>query len=425
MSDKPIRVLLIDDDPLYASLVREMLTAVRGAAFEIEYAETLSAGLDRLAAGGVDVLLLDLSLKDSWGFDTFARAQSQARNVPLIVLTCLDDQATAMKAISRGAQDYLVKDTIDGSSLARAIHYAIERKRVEATLTQQYHEMALLNQAIRAFNSTLDPSTVLASVLEETRRLLGVVACSVWLIEPGTGDLICRQATGHKSEIVVGWRLEPGDGLAGWVARTGESLVVADATADERHFGGVDQQTGLEMRSILSVPLRVRDRIIGVLQVLDTQPDRFSTADLTLLETLAASAAVAIENARLYEEADRLRAFNENIVQSMEEGILLEDTTGHIAFVNAKTARLLGYDPQELIGQHRMTIIAPQHLVAFEEESVRRRQGIAGRYEMDLLTKQGEQVHVLVSSQPLFNDGRFAGILSVFVDIPALGEGES
>jgi len=178
-----------------------------------------------------------------------------------------------------------------------------ERKQAEEALRRRNRELALLHQAGQAFSSTLDLDQVLVTVLEEVRRLLDVVACSVWLIEPETEELVCRQATGPQSEIVRGWRLALGEGLAGWVARSGESLIVPDTRADERHFKDIDQQTGLGLRSILSVPLRVRQGVIGVLQVVDTEIDRFSPTDLTLLEPLAATAASAIENARLYEQA--------------------------------------------------------------------------------------------------------------------------
>jgi GAF domain-containing protein len=111
-------------------------------------------------------------------------------------------------------------------------------------------ELALLNQVSRAFTATIDLDQVLVTVLEEVRRLLDVVACSVWLTDLETDELVCQQATGPQSEIVRGWRLAPGQGLAGWVARSGESLIVPDIRADERHFKDVDRQTGLGLRSI-------------------------------------------------------------------------------------------------------------------------------------------------------------------------------
>jgi two-component sensor histidine kinase len=178
-----------------------------------------------------------------------------------------------------------------------------ERKRVEEALRRRSQELAMLNRAGQALVSTLDPDRVLVTVLEEVRRLLDVVAASVWLLDSATGELVCLHATGPENEIVRGWRLARGQGIAGWVAHRGESLVVPDAWADERYFKGVDQQTGLGLRSVLAVPLRVRENVIGVLQVVDTMMDRFGTIDLRLLEPLATTAAIAIENARLYEQA--------------------------------------------------------------------------------------------------------------------------
>jgi len=179
-----------------------------------------------------------------------------------------------------------------------------ERLATEETLRQRNRELALLNRAGQTLSSTLDLDQVLVIVLEEVRQLLGVVACSAWLIDAETKELVCRQAIGPRSERVRGWRLSPGEGLAGWTARSGESLIVPDVLADERHFKGVDQQTELPLRSILTVPLQVRQDVIGVLQLVDAEVDRFGSADLALLEPLASSAASGIENARLYEQVE-------------------------------------------------------------------------------------------------------------------------
>ena len=207
----------------------------------------------------------------------------------------------------------------DGSWLGRrgSNRDITERKQAEEALQQRNRGLALLNRASRALSSTLDLDHVLVTILEEIRRLLDVVAASVWLIDPETDELVCQQATGPQGEIVRGWRLAPGKGVAGWVARSGESLTVSDARADGRHFKGVDRQTGLEIRSILSVPLWVKQNTIGVIQVVDVEADRFGSTDLTLLELLAASASTAIDNARLVEALRRhaveLQARNEEL----------------------------------------------------------------------------------------------------------------
>jgi len=139
MDDKLIKVLLIEDDPEYTYLMRQMLAVVRGTPFDLENTDRLSTGLERLAAGTIDIVLLDLSLPDSWGLATFARAHAQSPQVPIIVLSGLADEALAVKAVREGAQDYLVKGQIESNLLVRAMRYAIERKRTEEK-SKQYHD---------------------------------------------------------------------------------------------------------------------------------------------------------------------------------------------------------------------------------------------------------------------------------------------
>jgi PAS domain S-box-containing protein len=183
-----------------------------------------------------------------------------------------------------------------------AIQNITERKLVEDILRRRDSELALLNRVSQAFNSALDLDQILVTVLEEVRRLLEVAGCSIWLRNPETDELVCEQAIGEHSSTVRGWRLAPGQGIAGTVALTGKSLIVPDVLADERHFKGVDQKTGQTLRSILSVAMKVKGTVIGVLQVLDTDANRFNSTDQALQEILATAASIAIENARLNEQ---------------------------------------------------------------------------------------------------------------------------
>jgi sigma-B regulation protein RsbU (phosphoserine phosphatase) len=128
-----IRALLVEDNPGDARLIREMLRAAGAAhaTVELEYADRLASGLEHLASASVDVVLLDLSLPDSTGFDTFAQVHAAAPIVPIVVLSGLDDDALAVRAVHEGAQDYLVKGQVDGGTILRAMRYAIERQRLE------------------------------------------------------------------------------------------------------------------------------------------------------------------------------------------------------------------------------------------------------------------------------------------------------
>ncbi|OGP84224.1 MAG: hypothetical protein A2Z08_01320 [Deltaproteobacteria bacterium RBG_16_54_11] len=137
MEDRLIKVLLIEDNPGDIRFIQEVLGEADGARFELEHVDRLAAGLVRLAANDVGVVLLDLGLPDSQGFATFAKAYAQAPRVPIVVMSGFADEDLAIKTVQEGAQDYLVKGQINSDLLVRTIRSAIERKRAEETVRAQ------------------------------------------------------------------------------------------------------------------------------------------------------------------------------------------------------------------------------------------------------------------------------------------------
>jgi len=135
-------VLLIEDDRDNTQLIEEMLSAEASAEdalvrFDLETCSRLSDGVKRLAQGGVEAVLLDLSLPDSQGLRSLSALREQAPHVPIVVLTGSADKNLGIQALEAGAQDYLVKGRTDGPLLARSLRYAIDRKRLERILEQQ------------------------------------------------------------------------------------------------------------------------------------------------------------------------------------------------------------------------------------------------------------------------------------------------
>jgi signal transduction histidine kinase len=129
-----MRLLLIEDNEDDAILIQEMLVEKKDLGIELEWVDCLSRGLTQLAQGKIDLVLLDLSLSDSHGLETLDTVQGHAQDVPIVVLTGLDDEAMANQAVRKGAQDYLVKGRLDSYVLARAARYAVERKQAERAL---------------------------------------------------------------------------------------------------------------------------------------------------------------------------------------------------------------------------------------------------------------------------------------------------
>ncbi|MGC9400216.1 MAG: transporter substrate-binding domain-containing protein [Anaerolineae bacterium] len=180
-----------------------------------------------------------------------------------------------------------------------------EYKRMEEALMRRNQQLLLLQRATQKLSATLDLEEVFPIVLQAMQELLQATACSLWLVEEQSDALVCREASGPRRDLVQGWRLSLDEGLVGWVARHGETLVVDDATRDPRYFAGVDGMTGLRTRSVVSVPLQAQGRCLGAIQAIDERRGRFGGEDVRLLESFATSVVIAIENARLYEQAQR------------------------------------------------------------------------------------------------------------------------
>lgn len=179
MSATPFKILLIEDNPGDARLLREMLVETRDASFDLEWVDRLSTGLERLAEGGIDAILLDLSLPDSQGLATFTLVYTQVPHIPITVLTGLDDTTLAVKAVREGAQDYLIKGRIDSNLLARTIRYSIERKRIEKALREslQFSSSLLGNSPHPIL--VVNPDTSIRYVNPAMERLTGFSAAEV------------------------------------------------------------------------------------------------------------------------------------------------------------------------------------------------------------------------------------------------------
>ncbi len=141
-----IKILLIEDSPGDARLIKEYLSDLKNIEYTLQIADRLEKGIDILENEFIDVILLDLNLPDSKGLTGVEKIFNVAPNIPIIILTGLNDETTAINAVKMGAQDYLVKDKVESELLLRSIRYAIERKRAE-----EDHQK-LLEQRIRALS---------------------------------------------------------------------------------------------------------------------------------------------------------------------------------------------------------------------------------------------------------------------------------
>lgn len=182
MQSKSIKTLLIEDSAEDAVIIREMLRETSKISFQLTQVNRLKTGFEKLFIEQFDLILLDLNLPDSRGFDTFIRTYDQAPELPIIILSGFGNEEVAVRAVREGAQDYLIKGEIDGRILARSIYYAIERKKIEKQLMKtqkdlrkliEWHEEELKETELK-LKSEMDECKLLESRLDNALQNLKI-----------------------------------------------------------------------------------------------------------------------------------------------------------------------------------------------------------------------------------------------------------
>jgi len=222
------------------------------------------------------------------------------------------DENDAMVMETLAAQ---VAIAMENARLYEAVQRELaERKRAEEEirelnrdLERRAIEQDALNKASQAVTSTLNLETVLRLVLAEVRSLLGMEGATVLLYEPASNELVFAASDGAGSEKLLGVRMPATAGIAGWIMREGQSALVGNAQHDARFYPGIDALTGLTTRSLLAVPLTFNGAVTGVLETINKVGGDLTGHDLEMLSAIASSAAIAIENARLFEEVRTTR----------------------------------------------------------------------------------------------------------------------
>ncbi|HEV8662723.1 MAG TPA: GAF domain-containing protein [Candidatus Methylomirabilis sp.] len=312
-------ILLVEDEPL----IREQYTDIlQQAGYRVQAARDAEEGLAALKAARPDAVLLDVMMPGMGGLQALQQIRESNPDLPVLIVTASPTSEHVIAALKAGAYDFLTKgftpDVLIRSVQRGVAHGRLlaENRRLLQSLQRQVGDLATLNAIAGLFTSTLEVDRVLTLALEQAQQALRAEGTTILLAEEGTGDLAFAVALGEKAAPLRALRLKLGEGIAGWVAATGQPCLVPDARQDPRFLSRFDAQTGLTTRSLLCVPLLGKGRVLGVLEAVNRADGApFDQRDLYLLTSIASLAAAALENARLYQQTEARSAELKTLLQ--------------------------------------------------------------------------------------------------------------
>ena len=267
--------------------------------------------------------------------------------------------------------------------------------------------------------SQLDLDQLLQRVMAEATRILGAERSTLFLHDERTGELFSRIAMGAKINEI---RFPDHAGIAGAAFTTGKaSINIPHAYADLRFNPAFDRQTGFFTRSILCTPvINKHGKIIGVTQVLNKRGGAFSPEDKSRLKAFTAQVAIALENAKLFEDVQKIKNYNESMLESMSNGVIALDQDGFLVTCNSAGARILKQPFSEIIGRGAHDFFGGKNAWIIERIEKVRSDKVANLV-MDVELAFGErQLSVNLTVLPLASgDGKQLGTLLMVEDISA------
>jgi len=303
-------------------LMKNMLSLVRCDVKIARSGEEALTVLQQEATRGreIDLVLLDIMVPGMDGYEVVARVKADPvlRDTAIIMTTALDSVSDKTLGLGLGADDYLTKP-FDPQELLARIDAVIRIRRSEQAARRRNEELSALIEINRVVTSSLELDEVLEATIRGIRGILQVEAGSLVMVDEETGRLVFRKTFSPEQGWITGRTAQPGEGIVGYVVASGDPKLVNDVGRDPHFSGEVDEEPGVTAHAVLCVPLRVRDRVLGAIEVINKLDGVFTEQDLELLQAMAASVAVAVDNASLYSElADFARELERSQAQLVQ-----------------------------------------------------------------------------------------------------------
>lgn len=340
----------------------------------------------------------------------------------LIIPILQEDECIAHMALLRRETDAFTTDEEKLlSSISGHLGMAIRNASLFRDSEERAQRMAAFNDLSRKISENLNFEEVLESVGHAAESLLEADSVGIILIDNNSGGLIPHVLLGEVAKVrAVMDNFRAGEGAAGYVVRSGGSVVIPDVM-EWPEFQMKEWARENDLRSYIAVPLKNGTKVIGMIFCLARGQGAFSGVDEEILRSLSDQAVIAIENARLHEEAQRSRVFFESVVDDNADAIHVADIEGKVIYWNPGSEKLFGYSNEEALGQHFSNLLIPEAQRERWLRSVTDRvteRGVAFHTETQRTRKDGSLVSVSLTLSPVKDaDGNLIAISAMHKDL--------
>ena len=343
------RILVVDSDP---DVLELCLRSLRAEGYIVEGATNGHQAIEMSREEQFDLLLVDITLN---GFEVYRTIKEFTPEMTGVIIIASKSTEEIIKALQLGFDDFVVKP-FTTNWLSAVVTKALDKRRLERENVRLTTLMPLFELS-KAFLTTLDLNSLLDQIVQTGLQETKADRASLMLLEGR--ELVVKASVGLPSEIAATARDKVGEGIAGWVADRGEALLLTEGASLNPQIK--EAMIREEIASALCVPLLVKDKVIGVLNLSKLREGpAFTQGDLEFVSILGGEAAIAIENARLYQEAIEEKRKAETILEETFNGIVVVDSNMRITAFNPGAETITGYVSEDVLGKRLPEVFGPE-----------------------------------------------------------------
>jgi diguanylate cyclase (GGDEF)-like protein len=306
--DEMSKILLLDKS---SSSISFLLAPLRKRGFTLINIPALKEAISYFKNSTADLIVINSALSASP--DSIKRFREVSGAIPKLVITndynlkglspWLKDKSAipAYKPASYRDFEYWIKRLLAVKNISN------ENQKLHASLKTKERELFFFENITRILTSTLDLNKILTAIMEKAKTMIGAEGWSILLIDEEKGDLFFEKVRSKKSKRTQKLRVQMGKGIAGWVAREGIPVIAPDVSKDKRFDRKIDRIPHVNTKSLICLPVKIKDKVIGVIEIVNRDTGKFFTkADMELVMRFVDHAAMAIERASLYQKMEEL-----------------------------------------------------------------------------------------------------------------------